>query len=57
MKYPIKYPRIKFVKKANMYCLTYWDENGDQQRKWFTTYEKAHEEYGEKLNAMNQQNI
>ena len=34
-------PRIKFVKKANCWCLTYWDKKEGQQRKWFSTQEKA----------------
>ena len=34
----MKYPSIKFVKKTNMYCVTYWDKEGNQQIKMMNNY-------------------
>lgn len=28
---------VKFVKKANMWCKTYWAENSDQKQEWSST--------------------
>ena len=33
-------PKIKWVKAAGMFCLTYW-ENGEAKRKWFNTNYEA----------------
>jgi len=32
--------KIKFVKRANMWCVTYF-EDGKQNQKWFITEEEA----------------
>lgn len=32
---------IKFIKKANMWCLTFWDEKDKQKQEWFSTKEEA----------------
>jgi hypothetical protein len=34
---------IKFVRRANLWCLTYWNEKGEQKQEWFNTKKEAEE--------------
>lgn len=37
----MKKPLVKYVLKAAMWCVTYWDADGKQQQEWFDTEQQA----------------
>lgn len=41
----MKKPKVKFVKRANMWCLTYWNENNEQKQEWFRDEREARKKY------------